>query len=95
MSKIDGSDVKYNTVEIIGDIGMGHHLHRDGGSYTVVDFCQLQIDGKWVSGVVYTDGNVDKITKRRNLFVRSIDDFKSSFRKVVSEIGRSGIFMQP
>lgn len=50
--------------------------YRNGRIYIMIDFCRIQENGVWVDGVIYCHE-----MNHKDLFVRSLEEFKIKFIK--------------
>jgi hypothetical protein len=54
---------------------------KTGDVYLLENACRVKIDGEWVDGIVYSNTN-----KLREVFVRTKNDFFSSFEEIIDEV---------
>ena len=54
---------------------------KTGDAYLLKTVCHVKIGDKWVDGIAYVNAN-----KLREVFVRTKDDFFSSFEEIIDEV---------
>ena len=53
----------------------------NGEVYLLKSVCRVQIGNKWADGIIYFNEN-----KHREMYVRTKDDFFSSFEEIIDEV---------
>lgn len=54
---------------------------KTGDVYLLETVCRVQIGDKWVDGIAYVNAN-----SHREMYVRTKDDFFSSFEEIIDEV---------